>query len=60
MALSLLMGLKMMFMTLMTVNMTVNMTLLAQYPWAYDAYDTSSLVHAHARAHNIIHLSYPS
>ena len=54
------MGLKMMFMTLMTVNMTVNMTLLAQYPWAYDAYDTSSLVHAHARAHNIIHLSYPS
>lgn len=42
------------FMTLMTLNMTLNMTLCGQCSWAYDACDASSLTHAHARTRTII------
>jgi hypothetical protein len=49
-------------MTLMTLNMTLNMTDCGQCSWAYDAYDASKpRTRAHAHAHNnIIYLSYPS
>lgn len=45
------------FMTLMTLNMTLNMTLCGQCSWAYDACDASSLTHAHTHARTVILLS---